>query len=125
MSRTLGSFNRRVNLPSHPEDSVPTHSPRIAAFHTEDIPAERGGTTGAAKFAAGRGRSGRGTENRRFAGDIMNIDLSTGLAAASSGQNVKSTTGMRAAFAPPLSGSAESRTASTGAVLPDMYYYQQ
>jgi hypothetical protein len=80
MSRTLGSFNRRVNLPSHPQDSAPAHPTRIAALHTEAMPVDRGGTTGAAKFAAGRGRSGRGAENRRFAGDIMNIDISTGIA---------------------------------------------
>lgn len=80
MSRTLGSFNHRVNLPSHPEDSQPVRLPRVAALRPEVIPPDRGGTTGGQKFAEGIGRSNRrGPENRRFSGAIMNIDLSTGI----------------------------------------------
>ena len=73
MSRTLGSFNRRVNLPTHPEDSKMHGQPRMAKLRTESIPEERGGKTGISNSR----RSG--PENRRFAGAIMNIDLSAGM----------------------------------------------
>jgi hypothetical protein len=72
MSRPLGSFNRRVNLPSHPEDSKPRGETRMARLRTENIPEERGGKTD----SRNKGRSG--PENRRFAGSVMNIDLSPG-----------------------------------------------
>jgi len=170
MSRTLGSFNRRVNLPSHPEDNQLSTLPRIAALRPEIIPEERGGTTGAEKFVAGRGRSvgGRSPENRRFAGDIMNIELSAGtvptqtdnvadlsygqegtvgvissspsgrfvekinadlkkrsVVQTQTGQNIKISSGLQAAFAPPLAGAAETRSSSRSVALPDLYYYQQ
>ena len=79
MSRTLGSFNRRVNLPQHREDFQPSRLPRVAALRPERIPEERGGTSGGEKFAMGRGRSGEHRENRRYAGDVMNIDLRVGM----------------------------------------------
>ena len=168
MSRTLGSFNRRVNLPSHPEDTTPAPAQRLAALRPEKLPEARGGTTGAAKFVAGRGRSGKGPENRRFAGEIMNINISPGtepspydniaslgygqegtvgqifsrpagiyyqkansdlsqriLAQTQTGQDIKITSGMQMAFAPPLAGAAETRSTFTRVALPDMYYYQQ
>lgn len=83
MTRPLGSFNRRVNLPSHPEDTQGARPARIAGLKPEMVPPDRGGTTGGEKFSQGRGRSGRQEpENRRFAGAIMNIDLSTGVTPA-------------------------------------------
>jgi len=169
MSRTLGSFNRRVNLPSHPEDTKPVAITRIAALRPEIIPQERGGSTGAEKFVAGRGRSvrGRGPENRRFAGDVMDIILSAGTVPTQqdnvqdlsygkegtvgiissspagrfiekvnadlkkrhavqtqTGQNIKISSGMQTAFAPPLAGAAETRSAAFSTALPDLYYYQ-
>lgn len=114
MSRTLGSFNQRVNLPRHREDYQPSHPPRIAKLRPEVIPEERGGKTGGEKFAAGRGRSGSHHENRRLAGTALNIDLRTE-------QEIKTTPGLKAAFAPPLAGAAESRTAASAPQLPSMY----
>lgn len=168
MSRTLGSFNRRVNLPSHPEDTTPAPAQRLAALRPEKSPDDRGGTSGAEKFVAGRGRSGKGPENRRFAGAIMNITLSAGepaspydntaalsygregtigqlaskpagvyyqransdlarreLVQTQTGQDVKITSGLQRAFAPPLAGAAETRSTFTQSVFPDMYYYQR
>jgi hypothetical protein len=76
MSRTLGSFNRHVNLPKHPQDEQPVRPPRMAALRPESLPRELRGVTDAAKFVSGRGERGRrGPENRRYAGAIMNIDL--------------------------------------------------
>jgi hypothetical protein len=169
MSRTLGSFNRRVNLPSHPEDTQLATPRRIAALRPEVIPQDRGGTTGAEKFVAGRGRSvgRRGPENRRFAGDIMNINISAGtvptqtdnpadlsygqegtvgiissspsgryierinadlkkrsVMQTQTGQNIKISSGLQAAFAPPLAGAAETRSSAYSTALPDLYYYQ-
>lgn len=80
MSRTLGSFNRRVNLPRHTEDQQATRLPRIAALRPEVIPGDRTKLeTGGEKFAVGKGRSGHERENRRYAGAIMNIDLRVGM----------------------------------------------
>ena len=79
MTRPLGSFNRRVNLPQHHEDFQPQRLPRIARLRPEVIPGDRGRIeTGGEKFVAGRGRSAEHRENRRFAGDVMNIDLRVG-----------------------------------------------
>jgi len=128
MSRTLGSFNRRVNLPSHPEDSEMHRPPRMAKLRTESIPEERGGKTDS------RGKLRRGPENRRFAGAIMNIDLSAGTptqpydtaqslapgqeglvgklysqAPGRIGQRVVGSTGLQEAFAPTFIGAAERR----------------
>jgi hypothetical protein len=107
MTRPLGSFNKRVNLPHHEEDRQVSRPPRMAALHSEKIPDDRTKVeTGGEKFAAGRGRSQRATpENRRFAGNALNVDLTPG-----SGQNITQSSGMRAAFAPPLLGGAESRS---------------
>lgn len=110
MSRTLGSFNQRVNLPNHPEDFKVSRRPRIAALKPERIPEERGGTTGAESFAQSRGRGRRTTEKNRFAGNALNVDLrSTQTTGAE--QETKFSSGLQSAFAPPLSGGAESRTA--------------
>lgn len=77
--RPLGSFNRRVNLPSHPEDRKQfSEGPQAAranadlgyiyGIRREEIPYETALPTGAEKFAESRGR-------RRMAGSMLGLDL--------------------------------------------------
>jgi hypothetical protein len=100
----------------------------MAKLRTESIPEERGGKTDS------RGKLRRGPENRRFAGAIMNIDLSAGTptqpydtaqslapgqeglvgkmysqAPGRIGQRVVGSTGLQEAFAPTFIGAAERR----------------
>lgn len=105
MTRPLGSFNRRVNLPSHPEDRQVSKQPRMAKLHQDTVPEDRvSSKTGGQAFAASRGRR-PASANQRFAGNALNVDLSAG-------QDVKNSSGMRAAFAPPLLGGAENRSST-------------
>ena len=101
MSRTLGSFNQRVNLPRHREDYAPvkpeenatktlsTGGYTLGIAHNQ-APYERPGRTGGEKFVKGT--------VRRMAGQAVNMDVtrSTGLASAFSAQ--------------PIIGSAQLRT---------------
>jgi hypothetical protein len=74
MTRTLGSFNRRVRLQQHSEDHETPAMPQIARFQTRLIPEDVNNPSGGVKFAASRGRPG-GERLSRFAGAVLNIDL--------------------------------------------------
>jgi hypothetical protein len=77
--RNLGSFNRRVNLPSHPEDRKQFSEGPLAArtaatlnymygVRRAEVPYENPLPTGAEKFAESRGR-------QRMAGSRLGLDL--------------------------------------------------
>lgn len=109
MARPLGSFNRRINLPSHLKDWQVRKPQRMASLKLDIIPFERGKTTGSEKFSKGRERSRQQQpENQRFAGAIVNSNLLPE-GTEQTGQNVRVTSGMQAAFAPSLPGVAEMR----------------
>lgn len=78
--RKLGSFNKRVNLPSHPEDREIQGENFIAkdplatlgylyGVRRNAIPYENPLPTGAEKFQSSRQRT------KRMAGDLLGVDL--------------------------------------------------
>jgi hypothetical protein len=106
--RTLGSFNRHVNLPHHPEDREATGSNSAAkhplatggydiGIHRNVNPSDTPSATGGEKFSAGRGRAGRRKPEIRMAGQALDADI-------------KHSSGLQQAFAQPMIGSAELRT---------------
>jgi hypothetical protein len=106
--RTLGSFNRQVNIPSHPEDREPPGAGTSAkhplarggydmGIHRSTNPEDTPSATGEEKFASGRGRSRRRKPEMRMAGQALDADLKRG-------------SGLQQAFAQPMMGSAELRT---------------
>ena len=101
--RTLGSFNRQVNLPNHPEDYAPVAAERLAVktlqtdgytlgFARNTPPQGRYGPTGG-DFGQSRQAPGR----RRMAGQALGIRFIPG-------------SGSVTMVAPPMMGSAEART---------------
>lgn len=93
MARPLGSFNRRLNLPSHPEDARIRKEPAAAALRTEMTPL---GQVRASDLGMAR-RPGGGSHNhpgaRRMAGQAMNIDLSPGYVSTDPGGYLDTPTG--------------------------------
>ena len=101
--RTLGSFNRRVNLPNHPEDYTPVAAERSAiktlqadgytlGFARNTPPQGRYGPTGG-DFGQSRQTPGR----RRMAGQAIGVRFIRGSGSATT-------------VAPPIIGSTELRT---------------
>lgn len=115
MSRPLGSFNNRVNLPQHREDHRPVRPERVAALQRTRIPEERGGTSGGQVFANSRVRG----EQQRYAGNALNVDLKS---STLDKQTIRLPSGGANLYAPPLGGAAESRTTAQYSQLPDAYY---
>lgn len=86
MTRTLGSFNRRVNLARHRNDHAAIAA-QPAPRHTQatlgyDLGLNRNTTgrqentpTGAEKFVTGRNTAPRMTTGMRMAGEALNLNL--------------------------------------------------
>jgi hypothetical protein len=73
--RTLGSFNRLVNLQNHSDDHNPPAMPRVAGPQFRRIAEDVNNPSNAGKFASGQGKPG-GARISRFAGSALGIDLS-------------------------------------------------
>jgi hypothetical protein len=69
--RTLGSFNKRVNLPSHPEDTRRVSRPQLPAPRFSRFAEDTKNTSDGGKFANSRGRM-------RFAGTAIGADIRNG-----------------------------------------------
>lgn len=101
--RTLGSFNRRVNLSKHPGDHVPSRDnrPAVKTLQTDgytlgvarNAPPNEGYAPSGGDFTQSKKSPGR----PRMAGQALNIAVTRG-------------TGLPSAPAAPMMGSAELRT---------------
>lgn len=69
--RTLGSFNKRVNLPSHPEDRQPVARQQLPSPRFNRVAEDAQNTSNAGKFFNSRGRM-------RFAGTAIGVDIRNG-----------------------------------------------
>lgn len=69
--RTLGSFNKRVNLPSHPEDTRRIPRPQLPAPRFNQFAEDTRNMSDGGKFANSRGRM-------RFAGTAIGADIRNG-----------------------------------------------
>lgn len=106
--RTLGSFNRHVHIPSHPEDRIfagsgtPAKHPLATGgydvgIHRNVDPGDTPLPSGGEKFFQGQGQSRRRKPEIRMAGQALDADI-------------KQSSGLQQAFAPPMMGAAELRT---------------
>lgn len=84
MTRPLGSFNNRVNLPQHASDFRPVAEPPLAKYPesrlgyllgitTNKSEREAGLPTGEEKFVSSRGQQNRVTMGMRMAGEAMAV----------------------------------------------------
>jgi hypothetical protein len=100
--RTLGSFNRQVNLPNHPDDYTPVANERPAVKTLQadgytlgiarNAPPNEGYAPSGGDFTQSRKAPGR----PRMAGQALNTSITRG-------------TGLPSASAAPMMGSAELR----------------
>jgi hypothetical protein len=77
--RTLGSFNKHVNLPSHPEDTRRVSRPQLPAPRFNQFAEDTRNMSAGGKFANSRGRM-------RFAGTAIGADIRNGEPVDQSGQ---------------------------------------
>lgn len=92
MTRPLGSFNQRINLPNHPEDYQRRQDPRVAALRPELTPLGKVRASDLGMKNKHRGTHGKPGANR-MAGQILNIDLSPGTVSKDPGGYAESVSG--------------------------------
>jgi hypothetical protein len=73
--RTLGSFNRLVNLQNHSDDHNAPAMPRVAGPQFRRIAEDVNNPSNAGKFVSGRRKPG-GERVSRFAGSALGVDPS-------------------------------------------------
>jgi hypothetical protein len=105
--RTLGSFNRLVNLQNHSDDHSPPAMPRVAGPQFHRIPEDVNNPSNAGKFVSGRRKPG-GERVSRFAGAALGVDPNENQQVPN--QDVTFSSGAPSAPASNAAGMAELRT---------------